>query len=173
MSHRFIGTGGIALALLVGLCLVAAADAGAQSPGGSGTLKGNGALAVQRCGQDQLRASATVIVLPDGTWSAISSEGAGFAGTWTALDTSGRKLDLAFDASSEAGFVSSLANDAAELCRTSIEVTSVQKKKFLLKINRPGTRAKLVLRYTATGTGNGRSGWARSGLTLAGRWTAG
>jgi hypothetical protein len=155
------------------LALATASEAAAQAVTGSGALRGSGALAVQRCGRDHLRAEAHVLVAPDGTWSATTVEGAAFSGTSIPTGTSGRKLELTFDAESEAGFLATMAQDAAELCRTSIQVTSATKRKFILSINRRATRAKLELRYTGTGIGGGRSGWARSGLTLKGPWTPG
>lgn len=164
MPHR-LGIGTIGLVLLLGL------GATAEAFSGSGTLKGTGSLAVQRCGQGRLHAKATVAVAADGTWTASTTEGALFSGTSVPVGTSGRQLDLSFDAGSEAGFIGSMASDAAELCHTSIEVTSVLKKAFVLTLNRRATRAKLKLRYAGTGVGGGRAGWARSGLTLSGRWT--
>jgi hypothetical protein len=173
MRHRRSALYVSSLALFLFLVLVPATETPAQVVAGSGFLEGKGTLAVQRCGRDRLRARTQVVVAPDGTWVATTDEGTGFSGTSVPVGTSGRQLALSFDADSEAGFVGSMALDAAELCRTSIAVTSVLKKKFLLTINRRGTRAKLVLRYVGTGVGDGRSGWARSGLTLRGAWTAG
>ena len=169
---RRLGLHGLLLPALLGLGLTAAPDVGAQGVSGSGTLKGTGTLAVQRCGRDRLHAQAQVVVAAGGTWSATTSEGAAFSGTSVPSGTSGRQLDLSFDAGSEVAFVASMASNAAELCHTSVVVTSAAKQKLLLSINRRGSRAKLVLRYTGTGVGGGRSGWARSGLTLKGPWTA-
>jgi hypothetical protein len=174
MMRRWLLAGGLPIVLGFGLLSAEAivARAAAQTISGSGTLKGSGLLAVQRCGRARLRARAQVVVAPDGTWTATTDDGVAFSGTSVLAGTSGRKLDLSFDASSETGFVGSMAGDAAELCRTGIQVTSVTKKQFFLAINKRRSRATLVLRYTGTGIGNGRSGWARSSLRLEGRWTA-
>jgi hypothetical protein len=163
---------GLSGVLLAGFGLGVLPPGAEAQVAGYGRLKGIGALAVQRCGQAPLHTAAQVVVASDGTWSATSNDGAAFTGTSVPAGGSGRKLALSFDASSEAGFIASMAGDAAELCHTSIEVTSVLKKKFVLTVNRRATRAKLVLRYTATGIGGGRSGKARSGFTLQGRWTS-
>jgi hypothetical protein len=157
-----------AVALLLALDPVVAA---ALDPVGSGSLRGQGSLAVQRCGRARLHSVATVSVASDGTWIAATDDGATFGGSWSAIGTNGRQFDLAFDAASEAGFLRTLASDASELCDAPIVVTSAVREKFLLTFHRKGSRATLVLRYAATGSAGGRTGSARSRLKLSGRWS--
>jgi hypothetical protein len=142
----------------------------AQALGGSGTLRGAGRFTVQRCHGFRDQVTGTVTLAADGTWSA-SVTGGSFDGTWTT--DSGRRYELSFSAPAEAAFVASLASDASQLCRTSVTVTSVTRDDFSLTVNRRLTKARLLLRYEATGSGGGRSGRARYLLKLHGRWTAG
>lgn len=139
--------------------------------GGSATLRCTAHLKVQRCGGFGDSFRVTFQLRDDGTWVVASDTGT-YSGTYAVTDDAGRKLALAFDADSEAGFVAGLAADASELCRTPVTVGTVTPRKFGLTFNRRHTRAKLSIRLTGTGTGGGRSGTATWRLQGAGRFTA-
>ncbi len=101
------------------------------------------------------------------------TDGPTFSGTYAVADASGRKLALAFDSDSEAGFYASVVSDASELCRTAVSVTSLTAKAFEVTFNRKGTRAKLAIRFVGIATARGRTGRVTNRLTGQGRWTAG
>jgi hypothetical protein len=159
-------------ALAVSLALAIASPAAAQA--GSGQLTGHGALAVRGCGRQRFSFTATVATAADATWNGQDSDGNRFGGTWTPKGTKGKKLDLAFDAESEGAFVATILSNITERCETPgpIVVSAVTRKIFRITLNRKGTRATLVLRYTVRGSAGGRSGTARYGLTAKGPWTA-
>jgi hypothetical protein len=161
-----LGTVGIALCLVL-----VVTQAGAQS--GNGQVVGHSVLAIKGCGQQRASFSAAIVTAADGTWTGQDSDGQSFTGTWTAKGPSGRKLELAFDPETEAGFVSGLVGDIVERCETPgpITVRSVAKKAFALVVNRKQTRLTLVLRYVVTGSAGGRSGTARYRVKAKGPWT--
>jgi hypothetical protein len=158
-------------ALILAIGVVTAGDARAQATG-SGALAARSVLRIKGCGTRTGSFGLVALANGDGTWSAQDTAGTGYAGTYTMLGSTGRKLDLQFDASTMTAFVSSLSADAADLCGLPVTVTSSMRKKFLLRINRRGTRAKLVLVYVFTGSAGGRQGSARYQLRAAGPWTA-
>jgi hypothetical protein len=155
------------------LCLPLAVASRARAQAGSGLLTGRSVLAVKGCGRQRAAFAVAVVTDAAGTWRAQDSEGRQFAGTWTPKGARGRKLDVAFDSGSEAGFVAVVVSDVAQLCEAPgpITVTSAAKKAFTLAANRKRTRAALVLRYAVTGSVAGRSGTARYLVTAKGPWT--
>jgi hypothetical protein len=159
--------------ILGGACLAIAMVAQAGAQAGDGQLVGSSVLAVKGCGRERASFTATVITEPAGAWSAQDSEGQRFTGTWVPTGVNGRKLELAFDPETEAGFIAALVSDVAALCETPdpITVSSVVKKVFKLAVNRRQTRAKLLLRYSVTGSAGGRSGTARYRVKAKGSWT--
>ena len=145
------------------LLLVLGACAEAQVPAGTAQLAGNAKLAVRGCGADrEPHFSSTVTVLADGSWTAADAEGDLFGGTWAAAAPAGRQFDLFFDAATEADLVGTVAEDVGLLCDApgGVDITSVVRKRFTLKLNGAHTKAKLVLRYLFKGHANGRSGSA-------------
>jgi hypothetical protein len=156
--------------LTFALALAVAADAATGNAG----LKGMSKVGVRGCGAKRLAFSGTVTVLDDGTWSARSDEGDGFAGTYRPAGRTGRKLLLAFDTASLAAFVGAVEDDVAALCESPpATVTAVRPKALSLAVNRKLTKAKLVLRYAFTGNAGGRSGTATYKLVARGPWTPG
>jgi hypothetical protein len=160
--------------LVVALCIMAAAVTAAGAQGaGSGQLAGQSILTARGCRRD--RASFSVMVVTDGagTWSAEEAEGVRFTGTWTAKGRSGRRLELAFDPSTEDALVAAIVGDVPALCGVSgpVTVTSVVRKSFKLLLNRKRTRATLTLSYAISGRAGGRSGTAHYRVRARGPWT--
>jgi hypothetical protein len=162
----------IAIVLCLASALASGAgDASAQTPAGAGQLSGTSVLAVKGCGRDRDPALVLLVTLgPDGSWMAEDQEGARFGGTSAPIGSSGRKLDLSFDAETEAAFRARAAADVGELCQAPATVESAVKKAFTLKLNRKLTRAKLALRYVFTGTAGGIPGRATQRVSTKGPW---
>lgn len=137
--------------------------------GGSGQLVGKSILSVQGCGRDRANLATSIAVAGDGTWTAQSPDGT-FSGTHTPRGTSGRKLDLRFDAQTEAEFIAGVAEDVGKLCEAPATVTLAELKTFLLKLNRKRTKAKLTLSYRFEGAAAGVSGTAKYRLRAKGPW---
>lgn len=159
-------------ALLSAFFLLATVAEGLALTGSLAVRSAQAQFKVQHCGGFRDRVPVTVQLRDDGTWLAVTDEPA-FSGTYTVADASGRKLALAFDPDSEAGFHANVASDASGLCRTAVSVTSLTAKVFEIKFNRKGTRAKFNIRFVGTGTAGRRSGRVTNRLTGEGRWTAG
>lgn len=158
---------------ILAIVFLLAASAVARAAGGSAALSGTSRLGVHGCGADPGSFSGTLAVNADGTWAIDTGEGV-FAGTYVAIGRTGRKLRLALDAASLAGFVASVEADVAMLCETPpVTVTSSRAKVVSLTINRKLTMAKLVVRYLFRGNAGGRSGTATYRLVGRGAWTPG
>jgi hypothetical protein len=155
-------------------CLLFAMLSQAAADPGSAQLAGRSVLAIEGCGRDRAMFLATVDVDAGGTWSAQESEGATFSGTWTPKGRSGRKVEMAFDAGTAAGFLDVLLGDITELCdlTTPISVTSARMKICRLILNRKRTRVTLVLDYAIKGRADRRSGTASYHVRAKGAWTA-
>jgi hypothetical protein len=148
--------------ILVLLVLVLCANADAQVPAGTAQLAGSAKLAARGCGADrEPNFSSTVTLLADGSWTAADPEGVLFGGSWVTVGSSGRKVDLYFDAATEADLIATVTADLGLLCDApDVVVTSAVRRRFTLTLNRAGTKAKLVLRYVFKGRANNRSGSA-------------
>ena len=160
------------IGLGLGLALVAPQHAGAQLPG-SGALAARSTVRVKGCGGISQALGLIAVARSDGTWDAEDTLGTGWSGTHVPRGSSGRKLDLQFDAPSMSRFVAAVADDAAALCEQPVTVSSAVRKKFLLRVNRRGTVAKLAIVYVFTGSAGGRPGSATYRLKGTGTWTAG
>lgn len=144
------------------LALAVVAPAGAQT--GNAMLAGRARLGVRGCGADRdPNFSTTVTMVGDRTWTARDTEGDLFGGTWAPHGTSGRAFDLSFDAATEADLIATIIEDVGVLCDTpgAVTVTSARRQRFLLKLNRPLSKAKLALLYVFEGHAGNRSGSAR------------
>jgi hypothetical protein len=156
--------------LAIAACLAPGARA---QPIGTTTLSGKSVLAVAGCGHARAPFVATVVVAPDGTWSGLTNEGETLDGTWRAKGRSGRKVVLTFTDSTETRFVTTAAEDIVGLCDTTepITITKVAKKVFTLSLNRPRTRATVVLRYVIRGHEGRHAGAATYRARATGAWT--
>jgi hypothetical protein len=163
MRMRSVAT---ALAFLA----LVASGAGAQVTG-SGAFSARSVFRVRGCGISAGSFGLIGVVRSDGTWDAQDTQGTGYSGTHAPVGASGRKLDLQFDASSANAFVEARGVDATGLCEAEVRVISAVRKKFLLRVNRRGTVAKLALVYVFTGAAAGRQGTARYQLKAVGPWT--
>jgi hypothetical protein len=148
-----------------------AATAAAET--GSAQLTGRSILAVKGCGKERASLVLRVVVNGDTTWTGEDEDGARFAGTYAVRAPSSRKLELAFDETSAAAFVTAAAEDIAVLCEAPVTVASVERRKFILRLNRKRTKAALVLLYRLIGSAAGESGSARYRVAAKGPWTAG
>ena len=115
----------------------------------------------------------TLAMATDATWTARDQQGSQFSGTYSMRGASSRILDLQFDAATSAGVVGTVVNDVGELCHAAATVSSAERKRFLLQLNRKRTKATLSLTYRFAGTAGGRSGTARYHALLKGPWVAG
>ena len=154
------------------LALALAVAVAGEASTGRALLTGTSKLVVHGCGARRAQFSGTVTISNDGTWTAQSDEGDGFAGTYTPAGRTGRKVLLTFDASSLAAFVGAVEEDVALACQSPpATVTSSRPKALSLAVNRKLTKAKLLLRYAFTGNAGGRSGTATYKLVARGPWT--
>jgi hypothetical protein len=176
MANRFdiVVTGAMrarasALAL-VGALLLVAPSIGSAASGGA-TLAGKSRLGVPRCGAARMTFSGTLGIRPDGTWTADGGDDA-FSGTYAVMGRTGRKLALTMDATSQAAFIASVAEEIASLCESPpVTVTASRAKVLTLVLDRKLTKAKLIVRYAFTGTAGGRSGTAAYRLIARGAWS--
>ncbi len=161
-----------ALALLTALATCHVGVAGAQVAG-TGTLKGSLRFAVKKCGVDRGRAKVDMAMAPDGTWAAGSDEGLALSGTSQPTGTSGRKVTLAFDAASAAGFTAGLASDIEAGCKgvSGVVIETATPTRFTLALNRKRTRATLLVIYKLTASGGGRATKAKFRIRASGPWT--
>jgi len=168
MSARLIVTGTrIALATLLAVGVPAIATAAS----GTANLRGPLTLAAKGCGSHHGKATATVTLAANGTWSVQVDFGT-LTGTYVALDTAGRKLDLDFDPASLVALQGIVAGDVTEACRRPAQLTGATKKKFRLTLNRKLTKATLTIRYLFTGAPGTKPATASEAIVLHGRWIA-
>lgn len=150
------------LALLFFVSLAAAAQAGAQTPAGSGSLSGRERLRVEDCTRDAGSANVAFTLAANGAWSA-SAHGQLYTGT---SNTTRRTTRLAFDGGSEALLSAHLDDEAEDDCEGNFSLTELG---GTLKVNKRETRAKL--RIDARGNGVFVRGvHAKFRLKAKGRW---
>lgn len=147
-------------------------DAGAQNVPGSGLLVAKDKLAAKGCGHAKVTGPQTLTLESDGTWTAVSDGGDTLGGTWVPVGTKGRKFDLDFDAPSLALVGVSLEADLSDLCQASVQVSTIDTKKFLLILNRRGTKARMKAKFRLTGTANGQPGKGSFKVKAKGPWMA-
>jgi hypothetical protein len=159
--------------VLVALLAVAALalSAEAQYVPGSGELVAKDKLAAKGCGHVKDTGPETVDLAADGTWT-TNDGGDVLSGTYVTVGTKGRKFDLTFDAPSLALFQTLLEGDFSDLCQQTVLVTTIDKKRFQLKLNRAGTKAKMKAKFRLTGTANGKPGKGSFKLKAKGPWMA-
>jgi len=159
----------VMMALGTALGVVAPEAGGTEFPG-TAVLAGRAKLKVQSCGKATDAAVVDVIVAADGAWT-IDDGMATYAGTGLMLGKAGRKLALTLDESSLASLVATLEADAGTLCGVAVTATGVTMRKALLKVNRKGTRARLVVLLKGLGTtDDGTSGKAKYRVIATGPW---
>jgi hypothetical protein len=159
----------VCLALTVG-----SSDRPTAASTGGGQLSSTSTLAAKDCGKDRVSLVLTLAMASDATWTARDQEGSQFSGTYSMRGAGGRILDLQFDAATSAGFVGTIVSDVGQLCHALAAVSSAERKRFVLQLNRKRTKATLSLTYRFAGTaGGGRSGTARYHALLKGPWVAG
>jgi hypothetical protein len=145
-------------------------DGSAQTVSGSGQLGGGQKYAVTKCGRAKAPVGVAVTLNGDGTWSALVDGLIAYSGTYRAIGSSARKLDLDFDSGSLASLTGVAEIAASNICSASVVATSATEKKFALKLNKQGTKAKVVLKYVFTGTAGGSPGTAKYAFNVKGTW---
>jgi hypothetical protein len=162
------GCGALVMRATLGLVFLLAA--GAAYADESGVLAGQEKSKVQRCGA--AKGSLTwdvVLFLPGGTWTA-NVGGDVFNGTSVATGKGGKR-DLTFDAASEDAFIDSLQSRARIECSApGLLVTSSERKKFQLKVNKNATKAKVILSYKFLGSDGGQDGKGKYAAKAKGAW---
>jgi len=145
---------------------------GAQNVTGSGTLFARDKLVAKGCGKVKVSGSQVVAMKADGTWTATDDGGSGLGGTYVPVGTKGRAFDLDFDGPSLVLFRTMLEQDLSELCQALVQVTTIDAKRFRLKLNRKSSKARVKAKFRLTGTANGQSGKGSFKVAAKGPWTA-
>jgi len=162
--------------LVAGLALLTSTGV-AVAASGTAMLTGKLRLAVPGCGKEKDTFSGSVVVGDDGRWTVAGDadddpeDDVVVGGTYTAEGQRGRKLVLTLDAPTLAGLIADAEDDLATKCGSPGPITSSAPKKMQLKLNRKGTKAKLVLRIVFEGTVDGRSRSVKYEVVGNGPWT--
>jgi len=139
---------------------------------GAGRSSRSGARDAEGCGWAKIEGLQTLALMPDGTWTATSDGADTLSGTYAVLGRKGRNFDLAFDAQSLADLDVMLEGDLSELCQTPVHVTTIDTKRFLLKLNRSMTKAAVKAKLRLIGTANGQTGKGSFKVKAKGPWTS-
>jgi hypothetical protein len=145
--------------------------AGAQNIAGSGQLFAKDKLAAKGCGRAVLTGPQTLTMEVGGTWTAIDDGGDALSGTYVPVGAKGRKFDLNFDAPSLVLLRGMLEENLSELCQAIVQVTTIDTKRFRLKLNRRGTKANVKAKIRLIGTANGQPGKGSFKVKAKGPWT--
>lgn len=168
-SRPFALLAQFSLAMLPVLALTL--PAGAQNVPGSGELFAKDKLAAKGCGRAKLTGPQTLSMAADGTWTATDDGGGMLAGPYVLVGTKGRTFDLDFDGPSLVLLRLMLEENFSELCQAPVLVATIDTKRFRLKLNRSGSKARVKANFRLTGTANGEPGKGSFKVAAKGPWT--
>jgi hypothetical protein len=144
----------------------------AQTISGSGQLLAKDKLAAKGCGRATLTGPQMLTMGAGGTWTSVSDGGDTLSGTYVAVGSKERKFDLELDGPSLVVLGGMLEENLSELCQAVVQVTTIDRKRFVLKLNRRGTNANVKARFRLLGTADGQAGKGSFKVKARGPWTA-